>query len=66
MSTLDECIERAKEELVPHYIAKYCFDLAQMVNSYYGHTKILVDDELIKIVRIALLQKTIENLKQAM
>ena len=66
MSTLDELIQRAKDELAPHYIAKYCFDLAQMVNSYYGHTKILVDDELIKIARIALLQKTLENLKQAM
>ncbi len=66
MSSLDETILKAKEELAPHYIAKYCFDLAQLVNSYYAHTKILVDDEMVKIARIILLQKALENLQQAM
>ena len=66
MSWFDECISKAKEELSPHHIAKYCFDLAQLVNSYYAHTKILVDDELVKIARIILLQKTLELLKKAM
>jgi len=66
ISTLDEVIQKAKEELAPHHIAKYCFDLAQLVNSYYGHTKILVDDEATKHARIALLQKVLETLKQAM
>ncbi len=66
ISTFDEMILKAKEDLAPHYIAKYCFDLCQLVNSYYAHTKILVDDENLKIARIALLQKVIETLKQAM
>jgi len=52
--------------LAPHHIAKYCFDIAQMVNSYYAHTKIIVDDENIKIARAALLRKVIQTLKQAM
>ena len=59
MSGLDELIGKAKTDLSPHYIAKYCFDLAQLVNSYYGNTKILVDDEAIKIARIALLEKAL-------
>ncbi len=66
ISSFNELVYQAKENLAPHYIAKYCFDLAQLVNSYYAHTKILVDDIAIKTTRIALLQKTIETLKQAM
>ena len=66
ISTLDEVVEMAKEELAPHYIAKYCFDLAQLVNSYYAHTKILVDNEPLKIARIALLEKVVETLKKSM
>ena len=66
ISTLDDVVEKAKEELAPHYIAKYCFDLAQLVNSYYAHTKILVDDETVKIARVALLGKVVETLKKSM
>jgi len=66
ISALDDVVRKAKEELAPHYIAKYCFDLAQLVNSYYAHTKILVDDETVKIARIALLEKVVETLKKSM
>jgi len=66
MSALPELIVKAKEDLAPHYIAKYCFDIAQLANSYYAHTKILVDDENLKITRAALLQKVHETLQQAM
>ena len=66
ISTLDDVVAKAKEELAPHYIAKYCFDLAQLVNSYYAHTKILVDDETVKIARVALLENVVETLKKSM
>lgn len=66
ISTCESVIQKAKEDLAPHYIAKYCFDLAQMANSYYAHTKILWDDSEQKIARIALLKKTIETLKKSM
>ena len=66
ISTLDDVVIKAKEELAPHYIAKYCFDLAQLVNGYYAHTKILVDDEAVKIARITLLEKVVETLKKSM
>lgn len=66
ISSLDDSIRKAQEELAPHHIAKYCFDLAQLVNSYYAHTKILVDEESVKTARIVLLQKVIATLKQAM
>lgn len=66
ITTLDETIQRAKEDLAPHYIARYCFDLAQLVNSYYAHTKIVVDDEATKITRGVLLKKVCETLQSAM
>ncbi|MEI7563796.1 MAG: DALR anticodon-binding domain-containing protein [bacterium] len=66
ISTLDEMVIKAKEELAPHYIAKYCFDLAQLVNSYYAHTKIVVDEQKIKIARTALLHNVLETLQKSM
>lgn len=48
-------VTKAQNELAPHLIAKYCFDIAQGVNSYYAHTKILVNDPLQKYTRVALL-----------
>ena len=66
ISSYDDIVIKAKNDLAPHYIAKYCFDLAQLVNSYYAHTKIVVDDETIKIARTALLQKVLETLQKAM
>lgn len=66
MLMFDEIVIKSKEDLAPHYIAKYCFDLAQWVNGYYAHTKILVDDEPTKIARIVLLKKILETLKKWM
>lgn len=66
ISTLDEVVRKAKEDQAPHYIAKYCFDLAQLVNSYYAHTKILVDDQATKIARITLLKKINQTLQKWM
>jgi len=66
ISLWDDVIWRAKEELAPHLISKFCFDLSQLVNNYYAHVKILTDDEKIKIARIALLEKVLQTLKQAM
>lgn len=66
ISMFDDLIQKAKTDLSPHYIAKYCFDLAQLANSYYGHTKILVDDIALKTTRIILLQHVRDTLKQAM
>ncbi len=66
ISAFKETVLQAKDDLAPHYIAKYCFDLAQWVNSYYAHTKILVDDEAVKLARIGLLEKVLWTLKEAM
>jgi arginyl-tRNA synthetase len=66
ITTLEETIQRAKEDLAPHYIARYCFELAQLVNSYYAHTKIVIDDEATKIARVFLLKRVRGILESAM
>ena len=54
------------QELAPHLIAKYCFELAQLVNSYYGHVKILTDDIEQKKARLCLLSHVRDTLQEAM
>jgi len=66
ISNLDNIARKAKEELAPHLIAKYCFDIAQEVNTYYAQVKILVDDTATKTARIALLEKVLESLQISM
>jgi arginyl-tRNA synthetase len=66
ISSFPEILQRAADELAPHLIAKFCFELSQLVNNYYAHIKILTDDEPTKKARVALLIKTVETLKQAM
>ncbi len=66
ISSYEDIIMKAKDDLAPHYIAKYCFDLAQLVNSYYAHTKILWDNYSLKCTRIYLLKQVRETLKKSM
>lgn len=66
ISMFETVVAKAQTELAPHVIAKYCFDIAQGVNSYYAHTKILVDDPLQKGTRVALLWRIKDTLQQAM
>jgi arginyl-tRNA synthetase len=49
-----ESVENAARELAPHLIAFYLKDLAAEFHSYYNATRILVDEEPVKLARIAL------------
>jgi arginyl-tRNA synthetase len=49
-----EAVENAARELSPHLIAFYLKDLAADFHSYYNATRILVDDERVKLARLAL------------
>ncbi len=66
ISMFESVVAKAQTDLAPHMIAKYCFDIAQSVNSYYAHTKILVDDMIQKTTRVALLRHIKNTLQQAM
>ena len=49
-----ETVELAARELAPHVIAFYLRELAAEFHSYYNATRILVDDERLKLARLAL------------
>ena len=49
-----EIVEQAAVELAPHRIAFYLRDLAADFHSYYNSTRFLVDEESVKIARLAL------------
>ncbi|MBO7333540.1 MAG: arginine--tRNA ligase [Lachnospiraceae bacterium] len=65
LTGFSQMIESASEELAPHRICAYIYDLANALNSFYHETKILTEeDENAKseyIALIALTQKVLET-----
>ncbi len=53
-----EMLQKALEELGPHQVAFYLRDLAGELHSYYNAERFLVDDEALKLARLALLRAT--------
>jgi len=49
-----EVVENAARELAPHAVAFYLKDLAADFHSYYNATRILGDEESVKLARLAL------------
>jgi len=49
-----ETIESAARDLAPHQLAFYLKELAAAFHSYYNSTRVLVDDESIRLARLAL------------
>jgi arginyl-tRNA synthetase len=49
-----ETIEDAARDLAPHVMAFYLRELAAAFHGYYNATRILVDDEGVKLARLAL------------
>ncbi|MBR3173376.1 MAG: arginine--tRNA ligase, partial [Eubacterium sp.] len=59
ISKVNEVIESAAEELAPHRICQYIYELSNVFNSFYHNTKILAEeDEEKKKGYIALLELT--------
>jgi arginyl-tRNA synthetase len=66
MIDFPEVIERAAEELAPHLIAFYLKDLAAEFHSYYNASRFLVDDEQVKLARLALIEALAQVLKNGL
>jgi arginyl-tRNA synthetase len=49
-----EAVEAAARDLAPHVIAFYLKDLAAEFHSYYNATRVLVDEEPLRLARLAL------------
>src|SRR5690606_31461254 len=61
-----EMLQKALEELGPHQVAFYLRDLAGELHSYYNAERVLVDDEALKMARIALLVATRQVLRNGL
>ena len=66
MIDFPQVIEVAAEELAPHLVAFYLKELAADFHSYYNATRILVDDETVKLGRLALIAAVAQVLKNGL
>ena len=66
MIDFPQVIEVASEELAPHLIAFYLKELAAEFHSYYNATRFLVDDEKVKLARLALIAAVAQVLKNGL
>ncbi|WP_293776665.1 arginine--tRNA ligase [uncultured Oxalicibacterium sp.] len=61
-----EMLQKALEELGPHQVAFYLRDLAGELHSYYNAERVLVDDAVVKMARLALLVATRQVLRNGL
>jgi arginyl-tRNA synthetase len=61
-----EVVHNAGEELAPHMVANYLKDLASDLHSYYNAQQFLVDDEALKLARMALISVTQQVLQNGL
>ena len=61
-----QVIESAAEDLSPHLIAFYMKDLAADFHSYYNASRFLVDEEDVKLARLALIASVAQVLRNGL
>jgi arginyl-tRNA synthetase len=66
LSAYPEMLERALDELGPHQVAFYLRELAGELHGYYNAERVLVDDEALKLARLALLAATRQVLRNGL
>ena len=61
-----DMLKKAADELGPHQVAFYLRELAAELHSYYNAERVLVDDEALKLARLALLLATRQVVKNGL
>ncbi|MFA6015210.1 MAG: arginine--tRNA ligase [Gallionellaceae bacterium] len=61
-----QVIETASEDLAPHLIAFYLKELAADFHSYYNASRFLVEDEKLKLARLALIASVAQVIKNGL
>ncbi|MDH4234072.1 MAG: arginine--tRNA ligase [Gallionella sp.] len=61
-----QVIENAALDLAPHMIAFYLKDLAADFHSYYNASRFLVEDEAVKLARLALIAATAQVIRNGL
>ncbi len=60
LSEYPEVIQRAATDFMPHYVATYLYELAQVFNHFYEHNRVIGDER--ESQRLALVQKYADTL----
>ena len=66
LSEYPEMLTHALDELGPHQVAFYLRDLAGELHGYYNAERVLVDDEAVKLARLALMCATRQVLRNGL
>ena len=66
LAAYPEALARAQCELGPHQVAFYLRDLAGELHSFYAAERVLVDDQQIKLARVALMAATRQVLRNGL
>jgi len=66
LSEFPEVVRNAANDLAPHAVANYLKDLASDLHSFYSEHKILVEDETVKLARLALINVTQQVLQNGL
>ena len=66
MIDFPQVIEMSAEDLAPHLIAFYLKELAADFHSYYNASRFLVEDEKVKLARLALIAAVAQVLKNGL
>ena len=66
LADFPETLRTAARELAPHLVCVYLGDLAAKLHSYYNAEKFLVEDEAVKLARLALISATRQVLKNGL
>jgi arginyl-tRNA synthetase len=61
LSEYAEVVDKAVLELMPHHIATYLYELAQVFNRFYEHNRVIGDDR--ETLRLALVEQYANTLK---
>ena len=66
LSEFPEVVQEAARELAPHMVANYLKELAGDLHSYYNAQQFLVDDEAVRLARLALIAATRQVLRNGL
>ena len=66
LAAYPEALARAQQELGPHQVAFYLRDLAGELHSFYAAERVLVDDQALKLARVALMAATRQVLRNGL
>jgi arginyl-tRNA synthetase len=56
-----ETVDRAVQELMPHHVCTYLYELAQVFNRFYEHNRVIGDKR--EVIRLGLVQRYAETLQ---